>query len=180
MTQVRTESGKLFDLLQPTTEMVDIRDIAAALAKLCRFNGHTQTHYSVAQHSVLVAELLPAEIRAYGLFHDAKEAFIGDKVSPVKTAMMIQCGTWMSHWNAMEARIDAVIYPAFGMVWPVPLAIVAEVRRADHIALATEGRDLMTGWQADPDDPIPLKRRIVAQSWPLAMERFINAYNRLI
>ncbi|CAJ0557650.1 unnamed protein product, partial [Mesorhabditis spiculigera] len=44
-------SGQQFDLLRPTAGMIKPLDIAHALSNLCRFNGHTRTHYSVAQHS---------------------------------------------------------------------------------------------------------------------------------
>ena len=53
MTWILTHSGQQFDLLRPTAGMIKPLDIAHALSNLCRFNGHTRTHYSVAQHSLI-------------------------------------------------------------------------------------------------------------------------------
>jgi len=60
MSWILTYSGTRFELIMPTGAMVKPQDIAHALAHLCRFNGHTREHYSVAQHSLLVADLVPA------------------------------------------------------------------------------------------------------------------------
>ena len=57
MTWILTQSGQQFDLLRPTASMIKPVDIAHALSRLCRFNGHTRAHYSVAQHSLIVASL---------------------------------------------------------------------------------------------------------------------------
>ena len=53
MTWIQTWSGRQFDLLAPTADMVDPVDIAHALSLICRFSGHVDRHYSVAQHCVI-------------------------------------------------------------------------------------------------------------------------------
>jgi len=105
----QTFTGRAFPLLRPAAADIDWRDIAASLGKQCRYNGHCQAFYSVAQHSVLAAEfaankkLWDAEdarvfamaIEAVGhdrlfravLLHDAPESFIGDLTTPMKQAM---------------------------------------------------------------------------------------------
>ena len=105
----QTFTGRAFPLLSPTPADVDWRDIAAALSKQCRYNGHCHAFYSVAQHSVLAAEAATSEhfwdaldrqvfeaaIGAIGeeaffravLLHDAPEAYIGDLTTPMKEAM---------------------------------------------------------------------------------------------
>jgi hypothetical protein len=68
----------------PRPQDIDVRDIAHSLARINRWNGHTHTEFSVAQHSVLVCSLLPDELQLFGLMHDAGEAFLGDIITPVK------------------------------------------------------------------------------------------------
>lgn len=87
MTWILTRSGRKFDLARPTADMVDPADIAHSLSMQCRFNGHTSRYYSVAQHSYLVADLVPAEDQLAGLLHDATEAYVGDLVRPLKEGM---------------------------------------------------------------------------------------------
>lgn len=82
-----TASGKIISLNDPTPEMIDIQDIAGALSKICRFGGHTSAFYSVAQHSVLVASLVPDSLKKEALLHDATEAYLGDVIKPLKVLL---------------------------------------------------------------------------------------------
>ena len=79
-----TVSGKIIDLNHPTEDMIDIKDIAAALSKICRFGGQINQFYSVAQHCVLVAAMAPAIIKKEALMHDAAEAYLLDIPKPLK------------------------------------------------------------------------------------------------
>jgi len=81
--------------------MVRLDDIVHSLSLMNRFNGAALFPYSVAQHSLHVASLLPAELRLEGLLHDAAEAYIGDMVSPLKQVM--------PEYKSVEARIAAVV-----------------------------------------------------------------------
>ncbi|MEL5850000.1 MAG: hypothetical protein U7M05_11660, partial [Candidatus Igneacidithiobacillus chanchocoensis] len=56
-----TASGRDFLPSKMKPEDVRIEDIAHALSHICRFGGHTRKHYSVAQHSLLVARILEAK-----------------------------------------------------------------------------------------------------------------------
>jgi len=87
---VRVVGGGLVDVLKPARESIHIEDIAHALSMLCRYGGHTPEHYSVAQHSCLVAQLLEPRLRIYGLLHDAAEAYLGDVVSPLKGQLALK------------------------------------------------------------------------------------------
>ena len=135
MNWILTHTGKRFDLFEPDVDMIDPRDIAHSLSHLCRFNGHTREFYSVAQHSCLVADLVPAEHKLAALLHDATEAYIGDMVRPLKQ--------WMHAYQDVETWIWDRICTRFCLDQDLP----ASVTKADLIALATERRDLM------PPDP---------------------------
>lgn len=56
----RMLSGRRLDLLDPTPVDIEIEDIAHGLAFVARWNGQTlgDFAYSVAEHSLLVEELL--------------------------------------------------------------------------------------------------------------------------
>lgn len=66
-----------------TIQSIKIEDVAFALSNLSRFCGQT-TFYSVAQHSLDVAAMLPAKLKLSGLLHDATEAYVGDVITPIK------------------------------------------------------------------------------------------------
>lgn len=82
-----TKTGKIVNLLHPTEDVIDIRDIASALSKICRFGGHVNQFYSVAQHCVLVAAMAPENIKKEALLHDAAEAYLGDVIKPLKVKL---------------------------------------------------------------------------------------------
>lgn len=131
MSWILTQSGRQFDLLRPTAAMVCPPDIAHALAHLCRFNGHTRTHYSVAQHSLLVASLVPGPHQLVALLHDATEAYIGDMTRPLKALL--------PNFSETEETLWGVICERFNLDPILPECVI----RADLVALATERRDLM-------------------------------------
>ena len=64
----------------------NIYSIAYSLSFINRFTGHAGA-YSVAQHSILVAQHLPEEFKLSGLLHDATEAYLSDVSSPLKRLM---------------------------------------------------------------------------------------------
>lgn len=57
-----TVSGRVIDLENLRPSDFDIRDIATSLARQCRYNGHTDAHYSVAQHSLIVSCVVEAKV----------------------------------------------------------------------------------------------------------------------
>lgn len=143
---VITLSGTRFNILKPDPEAVRIEDIACALARQARFNGHTRFFYSVGQHSCLGAEVSPTkEIALHMLFHDATEAYVGDLVSPVKALL--------PDFEVIESRIHWAISKKIGLEFPLPKV----VKQIDRRLLATEVRDLITqdiaSWGIGPDEP---------------------------
>jgi hypothetical protein len=117
--------------------------LAAPLSRICRFTGHTRTFYSVAQHSVHVADMMARNKEGRkavlcGLLHDGAEAFLGDVSSPLKAILG-------ESYRELERPTTAAIMAH----WGVDVAHMETVKRYDMIALATEKRDLM------PHDPTP-------------------------
>lgn len=84
---ILTASGVLFDLMNPVAIDIRLSDIAHGLSNNCRFNGHTQTFYSVAEHCVRMHDMVPDHLRALALLHDAEEAYWGDIVYPLKVIL---------------------------------------------------------------------------------------------
>lgn len=140
---MQTYAGKQFFPLDPRPEDICIEDIAHALSNLCRFGGHVSQFYSVAQHSVLVAGLLPARLALAGLLHDASEAYMVDVPRPLKVAL--------AEYQKLEKRLQAIIARKFDVNFTHPF-----IKRADNILLMTEARDLLgpkpAGWGV-PEEP---------------------------
>lgn len=107
MSKIQTYSGKVFDYLNPTADMIDIEDIAHALSQICRYTGHTTEFYSVAKHSVLASELVPDHLALPALLHDATEAYTGDMNKPLKELL--------PDFRAVEEKIWIVIAEKFGL-----------------------------------------------------------------
>ena len=136
-----THLGYRVNPLDLHPSLVRLEDIAHALAHLCRFAGHSAHFYSVAEHSLLVAQLVPPPLALHGLLHDADEAYTGDLIAPIKRALA-EHTTW---WSDLEARIDAAIAEYFDLR-PLDAEERAALKHADRVALVTEYRDLF------PDD----------------------------
>lgn len=143
---MNTITGQPFYLLRPAMSKVRLFDIAYGLSNLCRFAGQTREFYSVAQHCVLVSELMPTrELALQGLLHDAAEAYTGDFTSPMKSL-------FNGYKDDIEEPIEREIFSQLGVPFPMDPA----VKVADTKVLATEIRDLMRGtlWQEDLPEPL--------------------------
>ncbi len=176
-----TVSGRGWNLLQPTPLDVHWPDIAESLAKQARFNGHTPGYfYSVAQHSILVADQLPLDYQLIGLLHDAHEAYIGDITSPVKTALTALASGWAIQRLADLA--DEAIFEAAGLIWPIDTEAFEALKEADLRMLATERRDLVGPtdhpWSGPPAAPYPF--RIKPWPWAEAMQRWTERLHTLL
>ncbi len=142
MSWMHTFTGKKFHVLTPKDTTFDIEDIAHALANICRFGGHTRHFYSVAEHSMMVADIVkslggsPLE-QLWGLMHDATEAYMGDIPTPLKATLE----GFSARENALMLLIGNKFLPEHGE----PSILPAIVKSADRIALVTEARQLMRG-----------------------------------
>lgn len=129
-----TYTGVEFWPLDPRPEEIRIEDIAHALSMQCRFAGHCSQFYSVAEHSVRVAELCPSKDQLWALLHDASEAYLVDLPLPIKRHSEI--GT---HYQEAEERLMRVICERFEL----PVEQPESVARADKAMLCVEARELL-------------------------------------
>lgn len=130
-TWIGLNSGRSFDLANPRDSILTIQDIAHSLANSCRFSGHCDKFYSIAEHSVMVSYLIEPEFAFDGLLHDVSEAVLGDVTTPLKKLL--------PDYNKIEVEIETVLFKRFGIEYPLR----REVKVADLTALAIEKRDLM-------------------------------------
>jgi hypothetical protein len=106
----QTFTGKMFNILNPKVESVNILDIAHGLSLICRYTGQCREFYSVAEHSILVADLCKnesPELQMRALLHDAAEAYLGDFPGPAKK--------FFPKLKAIEALIEDTILKAFDL-----------------------------------------------------------------
>ncbi len=88
---IKIYGNKLINLSDLKPEDVDIKIIANALSKTCRYNGQCHRFYSVAEHSLKVYRIVKKliddspVILQYALLHDAHEAYTGDIISPLSS-----------------------------------------------------------------------------------------------
>lgn len=164
---ISTYRGNRFYPHEPRIDTIDIEDIAHGLAYQCRFNGQTADFYSVAQHSLIVADLVEPRLRRAALLHDAAEAYLGDMVKPLKRLV--------PEFARIEEAVTALIAEAFA----VDFSDYGAIKRADLIALATEKRDLMPqsaeAWSY-LQGVDPLQARIQPWSPAQAKEAFLSAW----
>ena len=169
-TWIQTFTGKRFDFEEISPERIDIVDIAHGLSLNCRFNGHCARFYSVAQHSVLVSELVPPENALWGLLHDAAEAYLGDITRPLKRILP----------NIME--IESKILEAVAQRFALPSSVPDAVFAADDKLLATEASQLMAEYSDGhygPANPVA-GLRITPWPWEVAEERFLSRADILL
>lgn len=138
---ITTWTGARVDVLDAQPGDIWIADIAHALARQCRYNGHVEHHLSVARHSIWVSEQLDGTgHEMWGLLHDAAETYLGDVVKPLKHHPS------MEMFREAEYRLDAVIAARFGLCFPMP----AEVKDADrYVTVSLEiGEDRRWNYQS--------------------------------
>ena len=168
--------------MAPRSEDVTIEDIACGLAARPRWAGQTRLLYTVAQHSMEVADRLDGDERLWGLLHDAAEAWLTDLPRPIKGACYFRldspAGPAFLPFEAVEIEILKVVAERFGLAWPIP----PRVMEVDDRVLATEARDLFDAAQRARlshihDLPYPEHVEPIPQG--LARQAFMGAFEAL-
>lgn len=131
---ILTFTGKFINPIRADKDDLDIIDIAHALSNTARYGGHSRTLYSVAQHSVMVASMLPKDLALTGLLHDAAEAYLGDVPTPIKRQSV------MRGFREAEDRLLKLILEKYvgrdSYTWPLAPEIGVADRRALRIEMA--------------------------------------------
>jgi len=153
-----TYTGVKFYPTDPRPEDINIEDIAHSLSQQCRFAGHSRFFYSVAQHSILVANFAPDELKLAALLHDAAEAYCQDLIRPIKHGLNLTPYQWT------EDRLTRVIFERFGITH-LPPALNSEIKVLDNRALVTERNQVLTD---------AAQRFNADAGWPQDVEPFEN------
>lgn len=167
MSRVLTRSGRMLDLADEAPAFY-LPDIALSLSRECRFSGQTNLFFSVAQHSICVAKLVPQEFILEALLHDAHEAFLRDLATPIKNLLPDYC--------ALEKMVDKKIRRHFGL----PETMSPEVVKADQRALNIERALFLPAhdkWPVDPDLALPLVKMFIPISADEALHEFLKMVN---
>ena len=160
-----TFTGRKFHFTNPQPEEISIVDIAHHLSLLCRFTGACNRFYSVCEHSIRVAALLPENCQLAGLLHDAAEAYINDISRPVK---------YSHNLDGTEKIITESINKKYGITHHVI------IKEADNVMLATEARDLginLVDWAKLPD-PLPYPYMIVPMTSGKVERMFLRLFDK--
>lgn len=175
-----TFTGRKFYFNIGAQHNVYLPDIAHALAFTCRYNGHVRKHYSVAEHTALLAHYVffnssdrwpdrreRARNALTMLHHDDAEAYIGDMVRPLKQLF--------PKFREVEASIDRQIATEFGVEYPHP----AWVKELDTRILQDERAQCLSasGNEWATDSLVPLG--VTISFWPgaIAEQIFLRAHD---
>ncbi len=176
---MQTVSGRRYDFFRPDVNQIDINDIAWALSRKSRFNGHTKNTipYSVAQHCCFVydrvcEEFEDPDIRLWALLHDAAEAYLPDVHTQLKDHL--------PGFRELEQIAENAIADRFGLGVKFPC-----IKKIDHRTMATERRDQMVctthswGWldKVEPYQGVIIRAAHSEDAYAMFLLRFqrINA-----
>lgn len=98
---IQTYTGKAVYPLEFAKDMICIEDIAWSLSHQCRYAGHCNRFYSVAEHSLHLVGVVPGPVKLAALLHDASEAYLIDVPRPIKWAL--------TNYSQIEFRIKSQI-----------------------------------------------------------------------
>lgn len=184
---IQTSNGKFFNFEDVSNFDYDISEIAHALSKICRFTGHSDEFYSVAQHCVEASHFVPQEYALEALMHDASEAYLGDVSTHLKSLL--------PEYKVLEHEVEAAISLQYDLAFPLPDC----VKEADMFMLAAEKTAFLgetvydsEEWQSVRDmrekyagldlyarrlkawEPIRAQREFIERFLELAKERWKN------
>lgn len=178
-----TASGRQYWPADPHPDEIFVEDVAAHLAKLCRFTGACRDVYCVGEHSVLVGrEVLrrtgDRRMGLIGLLHDGPEAYLNDMNRPTKRGPNMEGYRELerANWQALASRLG------------LPIELPAEVEEADHEMLFHEAAALMppmpahisAAWGMGLPHPEVLRPEIIqCWDWRQARTEYLKRHEEL-
>jgi hypothetical protein len=122
------------------TGYLTLEDVAVGLGRVCRYAGGSREFWPVLLHSFVVADLLPAELKAHGLLHDMTDVLFGDIPKPFK----------LPETYALQRYLHDRLLPGLGLglaslaSYDQALVKAADVRAfvGEKVVLAPPGLDL--------------------------------------
>lgn len=156
MSWIVTNDGHEVSLANPVPNDYEAARVAHSLAQIVRFNGHAARPYSVAEHSLLCADIAEQVLHTdvFGAFaclwHDGHESITGDQPSPNKPVIGIGWRTFEHHHSLLvmaKHKLHSTRYYYQSMV-----------RLVDLMALAIERDQLLPHTQpnGEPSTPWPV------------------------
>lgn len=173
-----TFSGLYINPVNPNPEKIKIEDIAHALSQLCRFGGHTNQFYSVAQHCCHVHDFMRDHFdcsenqKLAGLLHDAAEAYLVDLPRPVKGQI--------PQYKEIEYNLMQVIFRKFGVTESEDTHVL--VKQADDAVLRSEAESFMPNGGKEWDwEGIDNRGFVIPSAWTPATAKhtFLRKFNAL-
>lgn len=199
---IQTYTGKKFWAFDPKPEEINIVDIAHALSLQCRFNGQCDIFYSVAAHSVNVAEFIAQtyhekdqfylecgidcedekieydDMVLWGLLHDASEAYLPDVPRPIKK--------FLPEYKKVEDGIMTAVAEKFELP-QLPEAHKSYLKLVDYLMMLVEHKDLGMA-EKSPEEwhsPAFLRHKwpkislVINDSWEKDKLEFFHFYDTL-
>jgi len=141
-----TFSGAGYKPWSDTPGTLSLDDLAYGLAHTFRYGGHSDPAVTVAEHCLLVTQIIQVlwpgnpRLALAGLFHDASESVLHDIQSPLRKciAVTLPSGEVLS-WDDSDKRVSQNIAKQFGIT--AEELDSPEVRAADVLASCFEKRD---------------------------------------
>lgn len=170
--------GEIIKLSELDNLKICMHTIALSMANSARYNGATQSFYSVGQHSTIMSywaedlyEGSNEELAKAALLHDCSEFLIGEIITPVKRQMPAA--------YAIESVVARKIFEAHGVDFS--LWESEEMKELDWILYNTETRDLRPFCRVEDESAcIPRSEvTINPQMPPTAFANFKMRYERL-
>ena len=166
-------SGNYFSYKDIKDNKYLIEDIAHGLSHVCRFAGHTERFYSVAEHCYHASYVIEdPQFALDALMHDASEAYLGDIPRPLKALL--------PEYVEIEKQVEAEIAKRFNLTYPMPEA----VKLIDIRLLATEKKHVLNNrdsWEY-LDRVAILPNLVIQGDWSpkVAKEKFLERYYELV